>query len=232
MSLMARNKSTRRLLLSLGLLALSSCSLGTKQSAGIRMVDNLVARIESVQLESEVSSQVIYDTLTSLHPLVAKAFDRDVVQTYTTFALAVEHSEDQAASLASAIEPMIQAAERVFGRWEDNLSRYSRESLRQRSRDRLDQARARYAEVLASALEVQAEYETFNGGMRDLTLYLGIDLNPASVASIQAEAEDLAMDGQNLRRQFEQCSRVAQVYIVAAAPLGQMDVEVQAQAKP
>ena len=229
---MARLKTSQQILLSLGLLAVSSCSLGTKQSAGIRMVDNLVTHIETVQLESEVSRQVIFETLTSLHPLVARSFDGQVVETYTTFAIAVERSEDQAANLAQAIKPMVQAAERVFGRWEANLGQYSRESMRQRSQDRLDQARARYAEVLASALEVQAGYDEFNGGMRDLTLYLGIDLNPASVASIQGEAQELAGEGQDLRRDFEECSRVAQVYIVAAAPLGQLDVEVQPKSKP
>jgi hypothetical protein len=78
-------------------------------------VDDQVTHLETVQLGSEVSRRVIFDTLTSLHPLAAKAFDDGLVATYTSFVIAVERSEDQADSLSSAIKPMVQSAGRAFG---------------------------------------------------------------------------------------------------------------------
>lgn len=209
-----------------GLLLVSSCNLGTKQSAGIRMVDDLVSHVETVQIEAQVSAQSVFATLRGLHPIVAGSFQGDAAEAYVAFVQSVESSETQAENLRAVIDPMIASADRVFGRWEANLEQFHGEAMRARSQERMETARASYSAVLDSAEQAYADMVDFNAGMRDVVLFLGIDLNPSSVSAIQEDAQGLAAAGKGLRAVFDECAEAASEYVMHAAPLGQVQVEV------
>lgn len=211
-----------------GLLLVSSCNLGTKQSAGIRMVDDLVSHVETVQIEAQVSAQSIFQTLRGLHPIVSGSFQGDAAEAYVAFAQAVESSEVQAQNLREVIDPMKASAERVFARWEANLEQFHGEAMRARSEERMATAQASYGAVVDSAERALAGMEDFNAGMRDVVLFLGIDLNPSSIAAIQEDARALASSGKGLRGTFDVCAEAASEYVLHAAPLGQVQVEVSA----
>lgn len=222
-------KTLRSLALAGGLFLCPACNLVTEQSAGIRMVDDLVSQVESVQIEAQVAAQSVFGTLRSLHPLVAGKFNGDAVETYVAFVQAVEDSEKQAARFRQSVVPMAAAAERVFGRWESGLEQYQGESMRARSQARLEEARTTYGAVLEASNEAQGELDAFHAGMRDLVLFLGIDLNQSSVRAINDEAKALALAGQELRRTLERCSEAAGTYVGVAVPLGQIQVDVQSE---
>lgn len=210
-----------------GLFLVSSCNLGTQQSAGIRMVDDLVSHVETVQIEAQVSAQSVFEALRCLHPIVSGSFQGDATEAYVAFAQAVESSEVQAQSLRGVIDPMKASAERVFARWEANLEQFHGEAMRARSEERLTTAQVSYGAVVDSAEKALADMDQFNAGMRDLVLFLGIDLNPSSIAAIDEDARGLASMGKGLRGTFDACAEAASEYVVHAAPLGQVQVEVR-----
>ena len=101
--------------------------------------------------------------------------------------------------------------------------------MRARSQARLEEARTTYGAVLEASNEAQGELDAFHAGMRDLVLFLGIDLNQSSVRAINDEAKALALAGQELRRTLERCSEAAGTYVGVAVPLGQIQVDVQSE---
>ena len=98
--------------------------------------------------------------------------------------------------------------------------------MRERSQARLDRTRARYELVLESAQRAVIQYDTFNAGMRDVVLYLGVDLNHDAIQDIHEDARSIAMGGKELRNELGTCVQASEEYVSMAAPLGQLEVAV------
>ena len=98
--------------------------------------------------------------------------------------------------------------------------------MRQRSQSRLDETRGRYQAVLTSAQAALITLEAFNADMGDQTLFLGNDLNAASVASILPDVRALHDQLRELDGRVEQCSTAARTYVESAALYGQVELAV------
>lgn len=199
-------------------LPLGACA-STKQSAGLQRVDQLVTRVEAVHLQAELSKQSVYQTLLTLRPVVMPT-EGDAAALFGSFVDALAASEDRARELHAAIAPMEQSARQVFAQWEQDLRAISSDSMRERSRNRMLEARMQYDAVARSAKRASEDYTALNESMQDIALFLGHDFNPTAIALIEADALAVRERAQALGTELERCLAAAKEYAAAAAPLG------------
>ncbi len=207
-------------------LAFSSCASTTKQAQSVQEVDDLLTRVERVQVEATVSRDKAREALQNLTVLVAPNFAGDATKAFATLQQSIESSEKETLEFRRAITPMAQSAESVFGRWTADLESFGNTRMRQRSQTRLDETRARYQTVLTTAQAVLVTLESFNADLNDQALFLASDLNASAVQAIHPEVRELHERAKELDGRVETCSAASRNYVESAALYGQVEAVV------
>ena len=199
-------------------MSLTGCGLfSSDDEATIDKVDDLVSRIENVHVETEVSKNVVRETVASLEILASHDFGGDAAAAYIQFMPAIKRSERQAARLRSTVAPMKDASEPVFDQWARDLAGFASPRMRHLSEQRLATTRERYNSIVASVGPTQSAYEVFNQGLRDIALFLGHDFNPVAVAEIEQDIHAVANLASELDGRFDTCLMAARTYLDSSA---------------
>ena len=214
-------------------LFLSSClsAFGIKDSDGLSQVDELLDRVERVQVESVVAKERVHSALDGLHALVAPEFHGDAVAAHAELQESIEQSLDQAKKLAASVQPLRRTGEAVFAQWTEDLESFGNTSMRQRSQTRLEETRTRYEAVLAAAGSAQLALDALDADLSDHALFLEHDFSAASVAMIADEVDGLRERIRELDRRLDACAAAYQSYVESAALRGQLASEPAAQPK-
>lgn len=221
-------------LLLVGLLA-SSCSLkalGIRQNDGLADVDQLLAHVERVQVESAVSKERAHAAVESLRTLVAPEFKGDPIAAHAEYVAAVELVEDQARALSKSVRPLKNKGEHVFHDWAANLESFGNVAMRQRSQERLEETRKRYDAILASAGMAQLALDTFHRDLADHALFLEHDFNSSSVALVAQELDGLRSRGKELAKRLDACIAACRAYVEFSAPGAQLATPAEPAATP
>lgn len=221
---------TRPLTLPLPLLATlfvtSACAafsgLGLAQKDGLGQVDELLARVEHVQVEAAVAKDRAHGALESLRHMLAPEFTGDPASGHAELVAAVAQSSEQAGALRDSVRPLRKTGESVFERWTADLESFGNLAMRQRSQERLEETRRRYDVVLAAAVAAQLSHDAFNGDLSDQALFLEHDFNAAAVAVVAQELDGLKTRGKELARRLDACVAACQAYVEFAAPSAQV----------
>jgi hypothetical protein len=188
---------------------------GEKNGPGT--VNDLVSAIEKVYVNSELSKERVRVALDALGAIAASEYKGDALLAYTKLDEAITDSEEHAEALRASVEDMQDAAEPVFERWFEDLKQISSPEMRQRSRARLLATRERYDAIVAAVEPAMASYEAVNKNLRDHALFLGHDLNPASVADIREDVRTLGTQADALDASLDVCLKAARDYVDSAA---------------
>lgn len=201
----------------------ASCAGTTKNAQSVQDVDDLLTRIERVQVDATVAKDKAREALAHLTTLVSPNFAGDATKAFADFEHAIENSETHTLAFRNSIHPMKQSAEDVFLRWTTDLENFGNTRMRQRSQNRLDDTRARYQTVLTASQSVLVTLEAFNSDINDQALFLASDLNSASVQAIHPEVRDLHERAKELDNRVDACSAAARAYVESAALYGQVE---------
>ena len=98
-------------------------SLGKKKD-GLGQVDDLLTRVERVQVEAVISKDKSSEAYQALNALVDPDFYGDPVATFKELSESIEASSDQAEKLQDSVGPMKKVAERVFAEWTEGLESF------------------------------------------------------------------------------------------------------------
>ena len=121
--------------------ALVGCGSPLK-TEGPKKVDDLVGSIEQVYVEAELCRDKSSVAMDKLQRIAAAEFkEGDAALAYAEFVQALDESMKQAEVMKAAIEPMKNAADPIFSGWEADMKEYSSESMRERSRARMERTR-------------------------------------------------------------------------------------------
>lgn len=197
-----------------GIIALPSCSFMSMADRPAQVQD-LVGWVERVHVESELAKQKMQAAVTKLDELAHSKFQGTAVEAYKRFATALEESEAQALKLHDAVTPMKKSAGPVFDQWDKDLAEITSPTIRKRSQKRRTQTQQRYHDVVTAIDPAKKTYEVLNRSMRDHALFLGNDLNAASLQLIAEEVTQLTGVMQDLSGRFDTCLRAAQDYVNA-----------------
>ena len=203
-------------------LSLFSCA-STGKSQGLTNVDDLLTRVEQVQIESVVAREKASAAFDAFGQIVAPDFQGDPMVVFNALIEKIGASKEQAKKLEASVEPMTQVADGVFLSWTMDLEKFGNTNLRQASQTRLAETRSRYSAVHDAATAALVSIKAFNADLSDQALFLEHDFNAASVAVIALEVPALTNQARDLGKRLNDCSKTSKAYITASALRGQVD---------
>ena len=209
----------------LSMLAAGSCASPTERAEAVQRVDDLLARIERVQVDAVVSKETGQAPLDQLDALCAPGFSGDAKEAYSHLLETIDGSEKQSRKLKESLEPMRQTAESIFRQWTQDLQAFGNARMRQRSQTRLDETQSRYQAVFSNAQSALIAYDAYNADLRDLALFLGHDLNASAVAEIAGDVQTLKEEMQQVGVRMDAVATAARAYVEAAALYGQSEAD-------
>ena len=231
---MHSHRLTRSVLVALASLAVGTAcgSFRTERAEGVQRVDDLLARVECVQVDAVVSKEAARNALNEISGLCSPDFGGNPEEAYAAFVEKIETSEKQAQALHQSVEPMTQTAEAIFAKWAADLQQFGNTTMRQRSQTRLDDTRARYQAVYSAAQSAMASFDAYNADLRDHALFLEHDLNATAVAELQNDVKDLENSMSALDARLDQVSNAARLYVESTALHGQVAESAPPAAEP
>jgi hypothetical protein len=203
------------------LIALISTTLAphavSSQNEGIKRTERLVKRAEEAIKKVEETRQQLQKTTMIYNSIIDGSAD-DARKAYRDLSKAVENCEKQAEETRKRTENMEQEAHNFFAEWTQSLEGIGSENLRKRSRDRLNETRLNYGEILRAGRSARAEFDTFIEELRDQIVYLGYDLNPAAVASLKEDSVKLNQHSEVLFTKIDEVVKTTNEYIKSIQP--------------
>ena len=204
-------------------LGTSACVSSSKQSAGLRQVDDLLGQIERVHAETILAREKSHAVLESLETIAAPNYAGDPLAGFTAFVAAIDLSEQQALALRRSVEPMKSSAETVFARWASDLEGFQSAQMRARSQTRLLETRQLYEAIVTAVDPLQWSLDAYNATLRDHALFLGHDFNASSLSALGGGIDELSDQLDELDVGFDSCEKAASAYVRSTALVGQID---------
>jgi hypothetical protein len=199
------------------LLGLAGCASQSSGGAGVAKVGDFVTWVERVHVETELAMQRTQAATASMQAIVGGQSRGDPVTAFKEFTGSLGESEKQASTLTDAVRAMRSAAQKVFDQWNADLLLIESAQMRARSEQRMDAAWKRYQALLAAARAADNGATAFHKGMRDLSLFLGNDLNASSIADIREDANGIAKLADDLDGRYRRSLEAARDYLATAA---------------
>lgn len=134
---------------------------------------------------------------------------------YESMKSAFEDAEDSADAIDDRIADIESVAEDMFREWENELAEMRTASLRESSRDKLQETRRRYEKMDRTMRKSREKMVGVLAVFRDHVLYLKHNLNAAAIGDLGNAMGDVEDDIESLRRTIEDSIREAQSFIEA-----------------
>jgi DNA-binding ferritin-like protein len=152
---------------------------------------------ESLEKAGDSAQEAVQDVLNDLRDLltgynsIISGEAKDPQSAYNKLVnnyKGIEKSIDGAKKQLAALN---KEADKFFKAWEQDLANISSDSVREKSSNRMEVAKKRYAAIGETLTKARAELAPVVQNLNDQILYLGRDLSPEAVADLQDEAEEL-----------------------------------------
>ena len=165
-------------------LILSAALMAACQSApkGQQQASKLSSQVEDFGKAANMAGIELNTALTVLASMV-ESDGGDLSAPYKQFASSVKKCGKQVEGLQTHLDAMDKAAAQYFLTWEGNLETIETESIRNQSRQQLEDARASYSTLNGHGKAVIDAFQPILGTLRDVSSLLGNQLNAASVKS-------------------------------------------------
>lgn len=197
--------------------------MSTEKTQGLTRVDDLLTRVEQVQIESAVAREKASAAFDAFGQIVAPNFEGDPIAVFNSLVEKISASKAQAAKLEACVGPMKETADSVFLSWTTDLEKFGNTNLRQASQSRLAETRSRYSAVHDAATAALVSINAFNSDLSDQALFLEHDFNAAAVSVIALEVPALTNQARDLGKRLNVCVKASKAYIAASALRGQVD---------
>ena len=189
----------------------------TRDETSLSMVDELLERIERVHVDAEVAKGEVHELLDSFHALQEEEAAADPLAAHGRCRFTAERSTAKAEALRDSVAAMERAAQPFFERWRDQLAEFVSAELRERSRERMEETRARYDAIVNAVRPALDGYGELNQRALDLTIYLAQDYNQGALGSIDGDVRGMTDRGALLVTRFDDTLVACERYLRAAA---------------
>lgn len=215
--------------------ALSSCSASSfsfskRSDNGLTNVDELLTRIEKVQVESLVAKERARAAYDALVATVAPDFEGEAVKQFEQLEKSIEDSQKQGQALAATVPALKSAANSVFERWTKDLEGFGNTRMRQRSQERMEATREHYETILRQTVSSQLALEALNADLGDHALFLGHDFNAEASEMIRDDVAALEARVAELDGRLDATMQSAKQYIASRALRGEVESASDEQA--
>ncbi len=209
---MLRVASLAGLALLAGTLGCRSMYYGALEKVGIQKRHILADRIEDGREAQQDAEEQFQDAFERFK--TATSFEGGELEaTYRALADELDESEERAADVRERITSIEQVAADLFVEWEGEIGQISRADLQQKSRQQLQETRARFGRLLAAMKRAERKMDPVLVAFRDQVLFLKHNLNASAIASLETQATEIQSDVDALVRDLQASIREADAFL-------------------
>ena len=180
------------------------------EKVGIHKRDILVSRVEDARDAQEEAQEQFKSALQRFGEVV-RIEETDLKKAYDKLNSEYEESRDAASEVSERIKSVESVADALFQEWEEELTLYSRDSLRRSSQKKLSETKSKYRKMLASMHQAEKSMTPVLNTFQDNVLFLKHNLNAQAIGSLKSEFNTLKtqIDGliQNMNHAIERSNR-------------------------
>ena len=207
-----RGFSTVTLILAAALMA--ACQSTPK---GQQQAQKLSDQIETFGRAAS-SAGIELDTALTVLGSMVNSEGGDLSAPYKQFASSVDKCDKEVKGLQTKLDAMDKAAAQSFLTWEGNLETIETESIRNQSRQQLEDARASYSTLNTHGKAIIDAFQPILGTLRDVSSLLGNNLTAASVKSQSGLLEQVKKDASELDAKIAEIKADVEKWVAANAP--------------
>jgi Skp family chaperone for outer membrane proteins len=186
----------------------------TMEKFGYHKRDLMVERVEEAR-DAQKEAKEQFESALEKFSSVLKFEGGELEEKYKTLKAEYEKSESRAKAVGDRIEAVEDVAEDLFEEWQDELSQYTNQSLRQSSERKLKLTRQQYSQLIRAMKRVEKKIDPVLSAFRDQVLYLKHNLNARAIASLRTELVSVEADVASLIREMEASIAEANTFIKA-----------------
>jgi type II secretory pathway pseudopilin PulG len=171
-------------------IALTAGCGSTGKTEGQKRVENLTASINSYADAMRDVKIELQKTLAA-HDRIVNNTDGDLATPFRDFSRGLNRIDSRKDTLAATFDQMKKDAQAVFLQWEAELVQIESESLRQRSRDRLDRTKERFNGLTEVEARGKGVFQPLMKTLRDHERFLSSDLNRGAAAELAKDTPEI-----------------------------------------
>ena len=192
----------------IALIIFGTIGVGSAQDEGVKQVEQLIKKANA-GVESINDTKLQLQKTMEAYNAVLLPDVKDRRDAYKKLQKEVATTEKKRAVVSTRNGEMNVEAGRLFKNWEGSTAAIQDPELRQRSQQRLGQAKARYSEIETNGQGAARLYTPFMKALQDQVTYLGHDLNPEAVATLKPEADKLNAQAKELYSAIDKTTAAA-----------------------
>ena len=163
------------------------------EKIGLEKRDLLVKRVDKARDAQEDAQKEFEDALEELQSMVS--YDGGELETmYDRLKGKYDDAESRAENVRDRIRKVENVAQALFEEWRQEIEVFNNEAYKRESRDKLQETKSRYGELLAKMKQASGSMEPVLERLRDQVLYLKHNLNAQTLGSLDHEADLLQAD--------------------------------------
>jgi membrane-bound lytic murein transglycosylase B len=192
--------------------ACKSAYYSTWEKFGVYKRDLLKRNVEAARDSQKAAGEQFKDALTRLKE--AYGFQGgELEKTYSTLQHDYDRSVDRANEVHKRVKSVETVANDLFTEWEKEIKEISSENLRDDSRQKLRETRARYEQMHTALKRAEKSMDPVLTRFHDQMLYLKHNLNAAAIASLKGESTDIQAEISRLLQDMNQAIAQADQFI-------------------
>jgi hypothetical protein len=192
----------------IALIIFGTIGVGSAQDEGVKQVEQLIKKANAGVESINDTKLQLQKTMEAYNAVLAPDV-KDRRDAYKKLQKEVATTEKKRAMVSTRNGEMNVEAGRLFKNWEGSTAAIQDPELRQRSQQRLGQAKARYSEIETNGQGAARLYTPFMKALQDQVTYLGHDLNPEAVATLKPEADKLNAQAKELYSAIDKTTAAA-----------------------
>ncbi len=185
---------------------------GTMERFGKYKRDILVDRVKDARDAQQQTKEQFASALDKFRSVVNVEGGK-LQEKYDQLKSELDKSESKASAVKKRISDVEDVAKALFDEWTKELDQYKNSELKAASKKKLDQTRARYAQLIGSMKQAESKIEPVLSAFRDQVLFLKHNLNAQAVASLQSELGTMESDIGRLIMEMEKSIAEADSFI-------------------
>ncbi|MCX5633665.1 MAG: DUF2959 domain-containing protein [Phycisphaerae bacterium] len=190
----------------------NSLYYGTMEKFGKYKRDILVDRVKDARDAQQQTKEQFVSAMDKFRSVV-KVEDGKLQEKYDILKGELDKSESKASAVKKRISDVEDVAQALFDEWTKELDQYKNSELKEASKKKLDQTRARYAQLIGSMKQAESKIEPVLSAFRDQVLFLKHNLNAQAIASLQTELGTMEADIGRLITEMEKSIAEADSFV-------------------
>ena len=178
--------------------------------------DLLVDRVEDAR-DAQQDAKEQFQSALEKFSAVMNFSGGKLEETYKELKTELERSESKAKAVRKNIGDVEDVSNALFEEWESELSQYTNDNLRRASKQKLEQTRQQYSQLIEVMKRAESKIDPVLLSFRDHVLFLKHNLNAQAIASLHDELASVEADIALLIKEMEASITEADAFIKAMA---------------